>query len=471
MDPAEMAPVMALKEKAPATVGEVRQMLGFLSYYRPFISNFSRLAPDPTVKRPSKTGKKNNGHLPSRTPIQWTRSHQEVLNQLVEALTKPPVLGYPDVTQPFVLHCDVSQVGLGALLYQRQQGKMRVIAYGSCTLSPSEKRYHLHSGKLEFLALKWAVCERFRDYLYHAPSFVVYTDNNPLTYVLTTAKLNATGHRWVAELVDYNFTIRYCPGKNNSDADGLSGMPLDIEDYMHSCTAEASQDVISASMERVVAERRNPCWGVGLIQVSALSLVKDSETIHPLTPDQIRKAQEEDEILSRVLWYKSQNRRPSRAEVKAENPAVAILLKQWLKVLVCQDGVLRRRTSRREQLLLPKAYHPLVFKELHQDMGHLGVERTLDLIREQFYWPQMSKDVEHLVTRVCECLKKRKPNKQTRAPLIPIQTTYPFQLISIDFLHLEKCKHGYEYILVVMDHFYEVRAGLCNKEQSGQNSS
>ncbi len=484
MDPAEMAPVMALKEKAPATVGELRQMLGFLSYYRPFISNFSRLAhplynlltapnpenhtPDPTVKRPSKTGKKNNGHLPSRTPIQWTRSHQEVLNQLVEALTKPPVLGYPDVTQPFVLHCDASQVGLGAVLYQRQQGKMRVIAYGSRTLSPSEKRYHLHSGKLEFLALKWAICERFRDYLYHAPSFVVYTDNNPLTYVLTTAKLNATGHRWVAELADYNFTIRYRPGKNNSDADGLSRMPLDIEDYMHSCTAEASQDVISASMERVVAERRNPCQGVGLIQVSALSLVKDSETSHPLTPDQIRKAQEEDEILSRVLWYKSQNRRPSRAEVKAENPAVAILLKQWLKVLVGQDGVLRRRTSRREQLLLPKAYHQLVFKELHQDMGHLGVERTLDLIRERFYWPQMSKDVEHFVTRVCECLKKRKPNKQTRAPMIPIQTTYPFQLISIDFLHLEKCKHGYEYILVVMDHFTRFAQAYATRNKAAK---
>ncbi len=139
--------------------------------------------------------------------------------------------------------------------------------------------------------------------------------------------------------------------------------------------------------------------------------------------------------------------------MKAENPAVAILLKQWLKVLVGQDGVLRRRTSHREQLLLPKAYHPLVFKELHQDMGHLGVERTLDLIRERFYWPQMSKDVENFVTRVCECLKKRKPNNQTHAHLIPIQTTYPFQLISIDFLHLEKCKHGYEYILVVMDHF------------------
>lgn len=56
----------------------------------------------------------------------------------------------------------------------------------------------MHAGKLEFLALKWAVCERFRDYLFQAPSFVVYTDNNPLIYVLTTAKLNASGQRWVS---------------------------------------------------------------------------------------------------------------------------------------------------------------------------------------------------------------------------------------------------------------------------------
>ena len=484
MDPAEIAPVMALKEKIPATVGDLRQRLGFLSYYRSFIPNFSRVAhplyslltaPDSEEHPPEqpnrghkKSGKKKKGHLPSRTPIQWTSVHQEVSNQLIDALTEPPILGYPDFTQPFVVHCDASQIGLGAVLYQRQQGKMRVIAYGSCTLSPAEKRYHLHSGKLEFLALKWAVCERFRDYLYHATSFVVYTDNNPLTYVLTSAKLNATGHRWVAELADYNFTIRYRPGRSNSDADGLSRMPLDMEEYMSHCSKEVSQDTISASMESVKVQRRALCLGIGVVHISALSLVKDCETGQPLTPAQIRKAQEEDEQLSRVLWYKSQNKRPSRAEMKAEDPGVAILLKQWMKIQVDEDGVLRRTTGRGEQLVIPKVYQPLVFKELHQDMGHLGTERTLDLIRERFYWPQMHKDVEHFVTQVCECLKKKKPSKQTRAPLTPIQTTYPFELVSIDFLHLEKCKHGYEYILVVMDHFTRFAQAYATKNKSAK---
>lgn len=102
---------------------------------------------------------------------------------------------------------------------------MRVIAYSSCTLNPSEKRYHLHSRKLEFLALKWIVCEHFCDYLHHASSFFVYTDNNPLTYVLTTVKLNARGHRWVAELADYNFTKRYRLGKTTQMLMGCLGCP------------------------------------------------------------------------------------------------------------------------------------------------------------------------------------------------------------------------------------------------------
>lgn len=165
----------------------------------------------------------------------------------------PPILGYPHYGLPFVLHTDASNEGLGAVLYQRQSGKMRVIGYGSRTLTTAEKNYHLHSGKLEFLALTWAVCEQFRDYLYYALSFTVYTDNNPLTFVLSTAKLNSTGHCWVSELADFNFEIKYRPGKVNKGADTLSRLPLDINRYIPICTQETSQDVISAALSGVMA--------------------------------------------------------------------------------------------------------------------------------------------------------------------------------------------------------------------------
>ena len=118
-----------------------------------------------------------------------------------------------------MLHTDASADGLGAVLYQDIDGAERVIAYASRSLKPSEKNYPAH--KLEFLALKWSVCHKFHEYLY-GNKFQVLTDNNPLTYVLTSAKLDATGHHWLAELSLYDFSLKYQPGLKNADADGLS---------------------------------------------------------------------------------------------------------------------------------------------------------------------------------------------------------------------------------------------------------
>lgn len=109
----------------------------------------------------------------------------------LDKLTKPPIQGYPDPAQPFVLDMDASQDGLGTVLYQRQNNKMVVIDYGSRTLTPPEKNYYMHSGRLEFLSLKWAICERFRDYLYHAPQFVVYTNINPVKVSATLVTIIA----------------------------------------------------------------------------------------------------------------------------------------------------------------------------------------------------------------------------------------------------------------------------------------
>ena len=141
--------------------------------------------------------------------------------------TEAPILAYADYTKPFKVHTDTSEDGLSAILYQTQDDRDdRVIAYASHSLKKSEWKYH--SSKLEFLALKWAITDQFHEYLYGG-TFEVHLDNNPLTYVLTIAKLDATGQRWVASLAHYNFTITYCSGKHNVDADALSRIPWDIE--------------------------------------------------------------------------------------------------------------------------------------------------------------------------------------------------------------------------------------------------
>ena len=83
------------------------------------------------------------------------------------------------------------QVRMGAVLLQYQEGDLRVISYGSRTLTPAEKKYH--SSKIEFLRVKWAVWNQFKDYLYYAPHFHIYTDNNLVTYIMSTGRLTATG--------------------------------------------------------------------------------------------------------------------------------------------------------------------------------------------------------------------------------------------------------------------------------------
>ena len=93
-------------------------------------------------------------------------------------------------------------------------------------MNETEQRYH--SNKQEFVALKWAVTEQFHEYLSpygkNRNEFVVHMDNNPLTYIFSTANLDAAGQRWVAHLASYNFTLEYQKGKDNTVADFLSRM-------------------------------------------------------------------------------------------------------------------------------------------------------------------------------------------------------------------------------------------------------
>ena len=179
---------------------EVRSFLGFTNYYQWFIKKYAQVA-KPLYKLISgeNASKKSN-------PIKWDLECQTAFDQLKELCTTTPVLAYADFTKPFKLHTNASVLGLGAVLYQVHKGVEKVISYASRSLTQSETKYPVH--KLEFLCLKWAITEQFHEYLY-GNTFDVYTDNNPLTYVLMTAKLDAMGHRWVASLANYNFHLHY----------------------------------------------------------------------------------------------------------------------------------------------------------------------------------------------------------------------------------------------------------------------
>ena len=158
--------------------------------------------------------------LIKKSSVEWTEECQQAFVHLKQLCSQTTILAYANYTKPFKLHADASENGLGAVLYQKQDdGTDGVIAYASQTLLKSERNHDAH--KLEFLALKWSVTEIFHESLYGG-HFEVYMDNNPLTYILTTAKLDTTGQRWVASLANYNFKIFYRCGKLNEEGDALS---------------------------------------------------------------------------------------------------------------------------------------------------------------------------------------------------------------------------------------------------------
>ena len=185
----------------PKNTKEVQSFLGLASYYRWFINKFAEKAQclhelvGPTSNKQKKKARpKMNVTTVEETGLrifEWTMKHQDAFDALKEALSTAPVLGYPDFSREFILETDASLNGLGAIISQKgKDGKICVIAYASHSLHPSERSMcNYSSTKLKLLALKWVVTEKFRDYLLGL-QFQVYTDNNPLTYVMES-KLGA----------------------------------------------------------------------------------------------------------------------------------------------------------------------------------------------------------------------------------------------------------------------------------------
>ena len=202
------------KWPVPTSVTKVQSFLGFTKVHQEICTGGQILY---KLISGENAAKKQNS-------IKWDSECQEAFDKLKELGTITPFLAYANFGKSFKLHTDASVLGLGVVLYQVQDGVEKVISYASQSLKKSEAKYIVH--KLEFLCLKWAITDQFHEYLY-GNMFDVYTDNNPLTYVLTTFKLDAMGHRWIAGLANYNFHIHYKLGTSNVEPDALSQIGLE----------------------------------------------------------------------------------------------------------------------------------------------------------------------------------------------------------------------------------------------------
>ena len=155
------------------------------------------------------------------------------------------------------------------MLAQVQGDKERVIAYASRSLHPGERNDQNYSSfKLEFLGLKWAIIDKFKDYLWGV-KFHVFTDNRPLVH-LQTANLGATEQRWAAQLANYDFTIHYRPGTSNQNADALSRMPEEVT--VAAVHVSAEQEAQGSSTNPVNQE--DVSWGQRQSQDRDLALLQ-----------------------------------------------------------------------------------------------------------------------------------------------------------------------------------------------------
>lgn len=435
----------------PENVKALRSFLGFTGYYRRFIKDYAKIVKplnDLLVGHPTHTPVSKKKKKKSSVLWEWGEAQQCAFNTIKEKLSSPPVLAYADFSKPFVLHTDASTEGLGAVLYQVQDGQEKVIAYASRGLRKSERHYPAH--KLEFLCLKWSVTEKFHDYLY-GNHFEVCTDNNPLTYVLSSAKLDATGHRWLAALSSFDFKLTYRSGKSNGDADGLSRRPQE--------TTEMFPDVVKAISQAYLVSR-DSCPYVETLVITNQSQIVDSEECSPLESTELSSVdwaveQSKDITLSRVIYLLRNGYGSEKTGLAKEDLNVSRYLKEWKK-LSFKNNILYRTTTidgqQTTQLVLPVHFRSIVLKLLHDDSGHQGRDRTVSLVRSRFFWPGLDSDVEKKVKNCDRCIM-RKSNPGPSAELVNIVTTQPMELVCIDFLTLERSKGGFEKILVLTDHF------------------
>jgi len=449
----------------PTSVKELQTFLGFVNFYRRFIQGFASIA-DPlySLLKSDHTRKPKQHRGRTRHPPvkwEWGEKQRAAFAKLKELLTNPPILAYPDFEKEFVVHVDASRCGLGSVLYQKNGDQLEVLSYASKSLTPSERNYSAH--KLEFLGLKWAITVKFRHYLYGKP-FTVYTDHNPLAYILTTAKLDAVGHRWLAELSDFQFQVKYKPGKSNRDADGLSRRPhFDPEQCTQQITPEMFKEVCA------VSKSTEDFSGVAeslLVSSSAVSNVMTVGAVRSLNWSDEQRA---DSDLARVIDLVLAGGRLSDRARRREPPGVLRLL-SFYSSLVVEDGILYKVSSYKDdhvvkRIVVPSHRRTSVLEKSHNDLGHLGRDKTLSVAKDRFFWPGLTKDVEAFIKSCPRCLRAKAPHLPERAPLTSITTTRPMELVCMDFLSLETSAGGYSHILVVTDHFTKYACAFPTRTQ------
>ena len=270
---------------------------------------------------------------------------------------------------------------------------------------------------------------------------------------MSTAKLDAAQHRWVAELANYNFSLQYKAGKANGDADGLSRNPVTL----HADAINAICMSVTANVPPI------ECLAVGAVPQPADDSTTSTDKLNQISWLQ---EQQQDETIARVTDLVRSSFRPREEEIRRESKNVQKYLREWNR-LYLEDGILFRTASLDgqpvRQLVIPESHKTITFQGIHSEVGHPGKEKSVWLARQRFYFPGLEKYIENRVETCPRCVCRKTPVKPM-AQLLPIVTTRPMQLLCMDFLKVDVSKGGYENILVITDHYTRYAKAIpCKK--------
>lgn len=233
----------------PKTRKNIKQFLGLAGYYRRFIENFSKIA------------KPLSDLTKQSVAFEWKQEQQEAFNKLKHALCSEPILQYPNFDEPFIITTDASGYAIGAILSQGKIGSDLPIAYASRVLNDAETRYS--PTERELLALVYAV-KHFRPYVY-GRKFTLVMDHKPLEWLNSVSDPTSRLMRWRLKLAEYDYQIKYKPGKRNKNADALSRNPiynfLSKRVYpLHAKRALSSSSEISVEQEHKKQKTSHPSF-------------------------------------------------------------------------------------------------------------------------------------------------------------------------------------------------------------------
>ena len=455
----------------PTTVTELRSFLGFTGFFRKFVHRYSSVA-SPLFAYLKGTGDKNKVKAKTRN-ISLDAAAVSAFLTLKTKLTEAPVLQFADFSRPFIVETDASGTGLGAVLSQVQEdGTKAVIAYASRSLRPAERNDRNYSSfKLELLAVRWAVCQAFRDYLMGNRCTII-TDHNPLKY-LDTANLSAAELRWVQQLSAFNYQLDYRPGRHNQAPDALSRLAQrDVSEPEPLCLGpevEASSEAVRATC--------GPGHSGSIVPPALLHQMRvdqqyGSQCLPGYSAADLESLQEDDIILSRVRTYFGRGHRPARHERCDDPRAVATILKHWDQ-LQLKDGVLYRQSTfpggrKCERFVVPARLQEVVLRSFHDNMGHFGAKRTLKLIQPLFFWPNMERAVRVWCQQCVRCGVSKQPNRHTKPPMGTLRATAPLEVVAMDFTVLEPSSSGHENVLIFTDVFTKFAWAIPTRDQRAE---